>query len=97
MTTSLHEPAQRPVHEPVQARRFSASGACATGSAWPKHRVLFLLAGSFTLGGTALAAAVSPWFALLPALVGANQLLLVATGWCPASAVLDRVLPSARG
>lgn len=81
---------------PLGGRRFSAGGSCATGSAWPKHRVLFLLAGTFTVTGTALAAGVNPWFALLPGLVGLNQLLLVATGWCPASAVLDRVLPSAQ-
>lgn len=57
---------------------------------WPTTRVLFLLAGSFTLAGTALAAGVNRWFALLPAAVGANQLLFVATGWCPASALLER-------
>lgn len=83
-------------HDHAVQRRFSAGGSCATGSAWPKHRVLFLLAGTFTVTGTALAAGVNPWFALLPGLVGLNQLLLVATGWCPASAVLDRILPSPR-
>ena len=62
-------------------------------SGWPKTRILFLLAGTFTLAGTALAAGVSHWFALLPAAVGANQLLFVATGWCPASALLDRLRP----
>lgn len=82
-----------PTRSPAKAgRRFGAGGACASTRTWPKHRVLFLLAGTFTLTGTALAAGVSPWFALLPAAVGLNQLLLVATGWCPASAVLDRVL-----
>jgi hypothetical protein len=34
---------------------------------------------------------VSPWFLLLPALVGANQLLMVAVGWCPMSRVLGRL------
>ncbi len=66
----------------------------ATDRRWPKHRILFLLAGTFTLTGTILAASVNRWFALLPGLVGANQLLLVTTGWCPASALLERVLPS---
>lgn len=73
--------------------RTGASGSCSTTRAWPKQRILFLLAGTFTLAGTALAAKVNPWFAVVPAAVGVNQLLLVATGWCPASAVLDRVLP----
>lgn len=74
------------------ACRFD-SDAAAAPTAWPKHRILFLLAGTFTLAGTALAASVSRWFALVPAAVGANQLLLVTTGWCPASALLDRLGP----
>lgn len=92
MTTPLHDTA------PADERTAAAwtCGAGGAGRAWPKHRILFLLAGTFTLTGTALAAGVNRWFALLPALVGANQLLLVATGWCPASAVLDRVLPAQR-
>lgn len=70
----------------------SCAGPDALGSSrsWPTTRVLFLLAGAATLAGTALAAGLSPWFALLPAAVGANQLLFVATGWCPASALLER-------
>lgn len=75
--------------------RFGPAPHCAANRGWPKHRILFFLAGTFTLTGTILAASVNRWFALLPGLVGANQLLLVATGWCPASALLDRVLPSA--
>jgi hypothetical protein len=58
---------------------------------WYVRRVLFLLAGTFTLLGTALAAFISPWFLLLPALVGANQLLMVAVGWCPMSLLLGRL------
>lgn len=77
-------------------RHPCGSRQCSGDATWPKHRILFLLAGGFTLMGTVLAAKVSRRFAVLPALVGANQLLLVATGWCPASAVLDRVLPAAR-
>lgn len=64
---------------------------------WSKQRTLFTLAGSFTIVGTALAAVVNPWFALIPALVGANQLLLASTGWCPMSVLLDRLLPKLRG
>ena len=75
--------------------RLGAAPDRAAGRHWPKHRILFLLAGTFTLTGTILAASVNRWFALLPGLVGANQLLLVTTGWCPASALLDRVLPAA--
>jgi hypothetical protein len=71
---------------------MSASApVCATNQGWTVRRILFLLAGSFTLIGTALAAFVSPWFLLLPALVGANQLLMVAVGWCPMSLLLGRL------
>ena len=73
-----------------------ALAPCASTSGWPKTRILFLLAGTVTLTGTALAAAVSPWFLVVPAMVGLNQLLMVSTGWCPASAVLDRILPPER-
>lgn len=86
-----------PLPDVAPSSSGSVAGACNTGRGWPKHRILFLLAGTFTLTGTALAVGVNRWFALLPALVGANQLLLVATGWCPASAVLDRILPGAPG
>ena len=65
----------------------------ATGTRKPggnKTRILFLLAGSVTLIGVLLSAAVSRWFLLIPTLVGANQLLMAATGWCPMSLLLDR-------
>jgi hypothetical protein len=68
---------------------------CTTGTgAWPTTRVLFLLAGSMTLLSAALAAAVSPWFLLLTAFVGLNQLVFVTVGACPASLVVDRVRAS---
>ena len=58
---------------------------------WPLERVLFALAGTGTLASAALAALVSPWFLLLTAFVGANQLLYVAAGACPASLLLTRL------
>ena len=57
---------------------------------WPLERVLFLLAGTVTLISVALAVFVSPWFLLLTAFVGANQLLFVSLGDCPASWLLSR-------
>ena len=68
------------------------SEACLVTGGWSRERVLFLLAGTVTLISAALVAVVSPWFLLMTAAVGANQLLLVATGRCPASVVVDRVL-----
>ncbi|HUZ42317.1 MAG TPA: hypothetical protein VMU68_13115 [Acidimicrobiales bacterium] len=44
--------------------------------------------------GTVLAASVNLWFALIPAVVGANQLPMSAVGWCPMSKFLDRILPA---
>lgn len=64
---------------------------CSTTTSWTLHRILFLIAGSFTLAGVLAGVLVSPWFLLLPGLAGANQLLLVATGWCPMSLLLSRL------
>ena len=58
---------------------------------WPTSRILFLLAGLVTLTSALLAATVSSWFLLLAAAVGINQLVLVATGSCPASLLISRV------
>lgn len=66
--------------------------ACMTTTSWPRERVLFALAGTATLLSAALAALVSPWFLLMTAAIGLNQLLLVASGRCPASLVVDRFL-----
>ena len=57
---------------------------------WPTTRILFLLAGTMTLTSAVLAAAVSPWWLVLTAFVGLNQLLFVAVGFCPASLLIDR-------
>jgi hypothetical protein len=65
--------------------------SCTSTRGWTVQRILFLMAGTATLLGVALAAAVSPWLLLLPAMVGANQLLMVATGWCPMSLLLTRL------
>ena len=58
---------------------------------WPLERVLFAIAGSVVLASVALAVLVSPWFLLLTAFVGANQLLFVAVGDCPMSLALRRI------
>jgi hypothetical protein len=58
---------------------------------WPLERVLFALAGTMTLLSVTLAVLASPWFLLLTAFVGVNQLLYVSVGACPASLVLGRL------
>lgn len=70
---------------------MTTSAACPTQRGWPIHRILFLIAGTVTLLGVVLSAAVSPWFLTVPATVGANQLLMVAVGWCPMSLLLTRL------
>ena len=61
------------------------------GQRWTRTRILFLLAGTVTLIGVLLSVVVSRWFLVVPALVGLNQLLMVTTGWCPMSLLLDRL------
>ena len=68
-----------------------------TSISWPLERVLFALAGSFTLLSVTLAILFSPWFLLLTAFVGVSQWLYVSVGWCPASLVVERVLHVQRG
>jgi hypothetical protein len=66
--------------------------ACVVGTeSWPTTRILFLMAGTMTLLSALLAAAVSPWFLLLTAFVGLNQLVYVTAGACPASLIIERV------
>jgi hypothetical protein len=69
----------------------------ATGTAWPLERILFALAGTVTLLSLALAVLVSPWWLLLTAFAGLNELAFVAFGDCVASLVLRKVLGVERG
>jgi hypothetical protein len=64
---------------------------------WPLERVLFAMAGTVTLVSAALAAAISPWWLLLSAFAGVNQLAFVIVGDCAASLVLRRVFGLERG
>lgn len=63
-----------------------------SSAVWPLERALFALAGTATLVSALLAALVTPWFLLLTAFVGFNQLLYVVLGDCPVSLMLRRVL-----
>jgi hypothetical protein len=55
------------------------------------------MAGCVTLASVALAVLVSPWWLLMTAFVGVNQLAFVVSGDCGASLVLRRVLGVERG
>ena len=74
-----------------QANPKTKRSSCAPMT-FKKQRVLFFLGGTFVVVGTLLALSVSRWFSLVALLVGANQWLMAALGWCPMSKVLDRVL-----
>lgn len=54
------------------------------------ERTLFSIAGTVTPSSAVLGALVSPWFLVLTAFVGANQLLFALAGDCPMSLVLRR-------
>jgi Protein of unknown function (DUF2892) len=57
---------------------------------WPLERVLFTMAGGMILLSVVLSVLVSPWFLLLTAFVGLNQLAFAAVGDCPTSLLLRR-------
>jgi hypothetical protein len=77
----------------VEPRR----AARAATTAWPLERVLFAMAGTVTLLSVVLAALVSPWWLLLTAFAGVNQLAFVAFGDCVASLVLRKAFGVERG
>jgi hypothetical protein len=53
-------------------------------------RAILALAGTLTLLSASLAATISPWWLLLTAFVGANQIQASISGICPAAAILRR-------
>ena len=53
-------------------------------------RAVLALAGTLTLVSVLLASTVSPWWMLLAAFVGANQLQAGFTRFCPAALILAR-------
>lgn len=54
-------------------------------------RAVLAMAGTMTLLAVALTALVSPWWLLLAAFVGLNQLQASLTGWCPAARLFGRL------
>ena len=51
-------------------------------------RVVFAFAGTLVLLGLLLAWLVSPWWLLVPALVGVNMLQAAFSGFCPLARIL---------
>ncbi|MEU0504731.1 DUF2892 domain-containing protein [Nocardia sp. NPDC005998] len=58
---------------------------------WSIPRLVPLLAGTFVLISTLLAAVVSPWWLIFTGFIGANLLLYGAVGWCPSTLLLRRL------
>lgn len=56
---------------------------------WYLERIIWLVAGAFTIASAALAAAISPWWLIFTGLVGLNLIILSATGFCPMANVLS--------
>jgi hypothetical protein len=92
MTVQYTQPQPQPQPQPSPQPHTQPSliAACAANSQ-PQTRILFALAGTFTLVGTLLGAFASKWFLLVPVLVSANQLLMAARGWCPLSLLLTHL------
>jgi len=55
------------------------------------ERIVHAVAGTLVLAGVALSLAVSPWFLLVPAFVGANLLQSAFTRFCPLAIILRRL------
>jgi len=60
-------------------------------SSWYLERVIFLMAGIFTIAGTALACLHSIYWLILTALVGLNLLVFSLTGFCPSANILFKL------
>jgi hypothetical protein len=58
---------------------------------WYLERIIWLVAGVFTLGGTLLAWLHSPYWLILTALVGINLIIFALTGFCIMANILYRL------
>lgn len=63
----------------------------------PVLRQAFVVAGTIVWGGLALAWLFTPWFLLLPAMVGGGLLFAGVSGVCPMVAMLERLPGNRRG
>jgi hypothetical protein len=54
-------------------------------------KAVLAVAGTVTLLGLALGTLVSPWWLLLSAFAGVNQLQASVTGFCPAASIFRRL------
>lgn len=58
---------------------------------WYMERIIWLIAGVFTLSGTVLAAVYSKYWLILTGLVGVNLIVFAATGFCLMANILYKL------
>ena len=58
---------------------------------WYLERIIYLIAGIFTLGSAALAWLHSPYWLIFAALVGINLVIFAFTGFCLMANILYRM------
>lgn len=58
---------------------------------WYLERIVFMVAGVFSLIGLCLGTFWNPWGYALNALVGVNLLVFGTLGFCPMAIILDKV------
>jgi hypothetical protein len=82
----------------MTTEKITHHAASPPSRAWrPLERILFALAGTVTLAAVVLAATLGPWWLVLAAFVGFNQLAFVVFGDCVASVRLQRLFGVERG
>ncbi|MCW7470005.1 YgaP-like transmembrane domain [Leptospira kanakyensis] len=63
----------------------------ASTKTWYLERVVYLIAGLFSLVGVSLGTLVSPWWYLLNLLVGVNLVVFSTIGFCPMAILLKKL------
>ncbi|MBL0956089.1 MAG: DUF2892 domain-containing protein [Leptospira sp.] len=63
----------------------------ASTKTWYLERLVFLIAGVFSLVGVSLGTYVSPWWFLLNLLVGMNLVVFSTIGFCPMAILLNKL------
>ncbi|HRG46686.1 MAG: DUF2892 domain-containing protein [Leptospiraceae bacterium] len=56
---------------------------------WYMERIIWLLAGVFTIASVGLGVFVHPYWLILTGIVGLNQVVLSLTGFCPMTIFLN--------
>ncbi|TGK87327.1 DUF2892 domain-containing protein [Leptospira noumeaensis] len=63
----------------------------ASTKTWYLERVVYLVAGLFSLVGVSLGTFLSPWWFLLNLLVGVNLIVFSTIGFCPMAILLKKL------